>query len=70
MIDLSLTPEEIERYVPYHRLDAFVWGFEDYGTGSSRRAKLLNEVAWQAYDCGVECARRRKMKALRGEAPQ
>jgi hypothetical protein len=30
---LQLTPEEVERYRPYHTIPEFEWGYTDYETG-------------------------------------
>jgi hypothetical protein len=44
---MNLTPEEIERYQPYHTMREFEQGFDvDLGDG----------VGAQAYDRGAECA--------------
>jgi hypothetical protein len=59
---MDLTPEEIERYAPYHTYHEFKWGFEDY---NDCRYRELHDVAGQAYDRGAECAMRRGRAELR-----
>jgi hypothetical protein len=64
---LQLTPEEIERYRPYHTIPEFEWGYADYETGiwsAALKRNILNpdSFAAQAYQRGAECAMRRKIR--------
>jgi len=54
--DITLTPEEVKRYAPYHTMAAFALGFCDY---NSCHYQDLPGVDGQAYDRGAECAMRR-----------
>jgi hypothetical protein len=58
---MNLTPEEIERYAPYHTFPEFEEGFNAYNAGCSYT--LYENVAAQAWDRGVECAMRRWRQA-------
>jgi hypothetical protein len=60
---LVVTPEEIERYAPYHTYPAFRRGYDDY-IESRHDWSVINTVEGQAYDRGAECAIRRQRKAL------
>lgn len=63
---LELTPEEIERYAPYHTMRAFAAGFSDYSENSCYGATWNDDgVNGQAYDRGAECAMRRARGAGR-----
>jgi len=55
----KLTPEEIQRYAPYHTFPEFWDGFDDYNIGKLEFE--LSGLAGQAYDRGVECATRRRI---------
>jgi hypothetical protein len=55
----KLTPEEIQRYTPYHTFPEFWDGFDDYNIG--RLKYELNGLSGQAYDRGIECATRRRI---------
>ena len=64
---LQLTPEEIERYRPYHTIPEFEWGYTDHETGVWNAALKRNildpdSLAAQAYHRGAECAMRRKIR--------
>jgi hypothetical protein len=61
--DLILTPEEIERYAPYHTYPAFRRGYDDY-MESRHDWSVINTVDGRAYDRGAECAMRRQRKAV------
>jgi hypothetical protein len=56
---VKLTPEEIQRYSPYHTFPEFWDGFDNYNVGEPRYE--LTGLAGQAYDRGIECATRRKI---------
>jgi hypothetical protein len=56
---MNLTPEEIERYAPYHTMCEFETGFTDYELGQNF-SDSFHDVAGQAYDRGAECAMRRQ----------
>ena len=60
---MDLTPDEIERYAPYHTLGAFESGMRAYTSspyGRTHNPFYPNSVAAQAYDRGAECAMRRE----------
>ena len=57
---MDLTPDEIERYAPYHTMPEFAEGYADYQHCKYRE---FDGVAAQAYDRGAECAMRRQRKA-------
>ena len=62
----ALTPEEIERYAPYHTFPEFAQGFDAYMAklpwpiARKDRGINANSVGGQAYDRGLECAMRRR----------
>ena len=58
MSTLKLTPDEIERYAPYHTFPEFARGFSDYN--ECIRWAWYDGVQAQAYDRGAECAMRRQ----------
>jgi hypothetical protein len=66
-VALQLTPEEVERYRPYHTIPDFEWGYTDYEAGiwsAALKRNILNpdSFAAQAYESGAECAMRRKIR--------
>jgi hypothetical protein len=61
---LKLTPEEVERYRPYHLWPAFEFGFNDYNDYRDRHFDP-GTPAGQAYDRGAECAMERGRPANR-----
>jgi hypothetical protein len=57
---MNLTPEEIERYAPYHKFKMFQIGFDDHNAGERwDHAFTQDSAEGQAYDRGAECAMRR-----------
>ena len=66
---MTLTQDDIERYAPYHTMEAFRWGYEFYMAGKWVGAEPLScnadSVAGQAYDRGAECAMRHAREAGR-----
>jgi len=61
---MNLTPEEIERYAPYHTFPEFKIAFDAYRVGR-RYEGDPNSIGGQAADRGAECAMRRNMRKLR-----
>lgn len=60
---LKLTPDELDRYAPYHTWSEFTMGHDDYmlgvTTGHWVDRSDPNSVGGQAYDRGAEFAMRR-----------
>jgi hypothetical protein len=70
--NMDLTPEEIERYAPYHTMPEFEEAYAAYSQGGNWNSPNYEGVAAQAYDRGAECAMRRaelrRMAELEREA--
>ena len=56
---VKLSPEEVQRYAPYHTVPEFWDGFDDYNEGHLQHDHGHSGLGGQAYDRGVECATRR-----------
>jgi hypothetical protein len=67
---LKLTPDEIERYAPYHTFPQFKIGYEEYFGGKPHRdlCNCDDGVGQQAYDRAAECAMRRRLAEYRKRA--
>lgn len=66
---IKLTPEEVERYAPYHNFAEFWIGFDEYTRGHMRvGAYEFQGVGGQAYDRGAELAMRRQGACRQGVA--